>query len=83
MIAKNDPWSFFTDAKADEGRAWIGGFLEVVPGGHTPWFSLEVEPSWAPWAFEKGDPKKVIAALELLATLVAVKLWRPRRLDPW
>ena len=28
MIAKNDPWSFFTDAKADEGRAWIG-----VPGG--------------------------------------------------
>ena len=36
MIAKNDPWSFFTDAKADEGRAWIGGFLEVVPGGTHP-----------------------------------------------
>ena len=25
--------------------------------------------AWAPWAFAKGDPKKVIAALELLAAL--------------
>ena len=30
-----------------------------------------------PWAFAKGDPGKVIAALELLATLVGVKLWVP------
>ena len=28
--------SFFTDAKAEDGRAWIGGFLEIVQGvtGH-------------------------------------------------
>ena len=32
---------------------------------------------WTPWAFAKGDPGKVIAALELLATLVAVRLWVP------
>ena len=68
---------FFTDAKAADGRAWIGDFLEIVEGCQGPWFSLEVTESWAPWAFVKGDPKRVIAALELLATLIAVKLWVP------
>ena len=37
--------------------------------------------SWAPWAFAKGDPKKVIAALELLATLVGIRLWVPEGED--
>ena len=58
--------SFFTDAKAEDGRAWVGGS-----------FSLEVDRSWAPWAFSKSSPNKVIAALELLATLIAVELWIP------
>ena len=53
----------------------MGGFLEIVPGCQGPWFSLEVDSSWAPWAFSKSSPNKVIAALELLATLIAVKLW--------
>ena len=53
------PLSFFTDAKAEAGRAWIGGFLELVDGCQGPWFSLEV--------VDKGDPGKVIAAVELLA----------------
>eukprot|EP00439_Symbiodinium_sp_Y106_P034280 s5728_g4.t1 len=53
------PLCFFTDAKADDGRAWIGGFLELVDGCQGPWFSLEVTPEWAPWAFAKGDPGKV------------------------
>ena len=30
-----------------------------------------------PWAFAKSSPNKVIAALELLATLVAIKVWVP------
>ena len=30
-----------------------------------------------PWAFVKRDTKKVIAALELLATLVGARLWVP------
>ncbi|CAE7547722.1 GIP [Symbiodinium pilosum] len=68
---------FFTDAKAENGRAWIGGFLEMVPGCHGPWFSLEVTREWARWAFSKDSPNKVIAPLELLATLIAVKLWVP------
>ena len=70
--------SFFTDAKAEDGRAWVGGFLELVPGCSGPWFSLEVKRDWAPWAFAKEDPNKVIAALELLGTLVAVTLWVPQ-----
>ena len=77
LVGEEAPLSFFTDAKAEAGRAWIGGFLELVPGCQGPWFSLEVKENWAPWAFAKGDPNKVIAALELLATLVAVKLWVP------
>ena len=52
----------------------MGGFL---PGCQGPWFSLEFDRSWAPWAFSKSSPNKVIAALELLATLIAVKLWIP------
>ena len=63
--------------KAEDGRAWVGGFLEIVPSCQGPWFSLEVDRSWAPWAFSKSSPNKVIAALELLATLIAVKLWIP------
>ncbi|OLQ03582.1 Anthranilate N-benzoyltransferase protein 2 [Symbiodinium microadriaticum] len=77
LVEEGTPLSCFTDAKAEAGKAWIGGFLELVPGCQGPWFSLEVQQSWAPWAFAKGDPNKVIAALELLATLVAVKLWVP------
>ncbi|CAE7693021.1 DSK1, partial [Symbiodinium necroappetens] len=65
LVEEAAPLSFFTDAKAEAGKAWIGDFLELV------------QQSWAPWAFAKGDPNKVIAALELLATLVAVKLWVP------
>ena len=61
------PLVFYTDARAEDGRAWIGGFLDIFAGCQGPWFSLEVEKGWAPWAFVKGDTKKVIAALELLA----------------
>ena len=77
LLEGEAPLSFFTDAKAEAGRAWIGGFLELVDGCQGPWFSLEVVESWAPWAFAKGDPGKVIAALELLATLVGIRLWVP------
>ena len=31
------------EAKAEDGRAWIGGFLEISRGCQGPWFSLEVE----------------------------------------
>ena len=50
--------SFFTDAKAESDKAWIGSFLEISEGKPGPWFSLKVDRAWAPWAFAKGDPKK-------------------------
>ena len=62
---------FITDAKAENGRAWIGG----------AWFLLEVIREWAPWAVSKDSPNEVIALLELLATLIAVKLWVPESRD--
>ena len=75
------PLVFYTHTKAEDARAWLGGFLEISPKSQGPWFSLEVEKGWAPRAFvkgdTKGDTKKVIAALELLATLIGVRLWVP------
>jgi hypothetical protein len=41
------------------------------------WFSLEVESSWAPWLFCKKDPKRIVAALEMLATIVAIIIFSP------
>ena len=67
----------FHGRKGGRGQSLKKGFLEAVEGCQGPWFSVEVTESWDPWAFVKGDTKRVIAALELLATLVAVKLWVP------
>ena len=57
----------------------MGGFLEIVSGCQGPWFSLEVDRSCL--GLLKSSPNKVIAALELLATLIAVKLWIPNSED--
>ena len=38
---------FYTDAKAENGRAWIRGLFEVSSGCQGPWFWLEVEKGWA------------------------------------
>ena len=68
---------FFTDAKATDSSAWVGGFKQNSSGEVMEWFSEEVKPDWADWLLYKKDPKRVIAALELLASLIAVKLWMP------
>ena len=71
--AKGDGLTFYSDAKAENGKAFIGGYLwggqEVVS-----WYAAEGLPSWALWAFIKNDPQRTIASLELLGTLVCVKL---------
>ncbi len=74
-----EPPVIWTDARATEEQAWIGGCLGVSGDSKCcPWFSLEVKEELAPWLkCRKGSPKRVIAALELLATIVAVKLWAP------
>lgn len=67
----------WTDAKATEENAWIGGWLQTDEDTkRCQWFSEKVEEWMAPWLrAKKGNPKRVIAALEMLATLVAIKLW--------
>ncbi|CAL1134668.1 unnamed protein product [Cladocopium goreaui] len=61
--------TFYTDAKATEDSAWIGGFKQDASGKVLEWFSEEVPVAWAPWLKLKRDPKRIIAALELLASL--------------
>ena len=71
------------DAKADKGLVSIGGWESF--GGTTPdrarWFSVVLDRSNAPWIFVKGEPFKLIAALELLAITVAVMIFGPGA--PW
>ena len=68
---------FWTDAGADENTAWIGGWKESSEDlKQCEWFSFEVTEEMAPWLKSRdGNPKRVIAALELLATIVAMKIW--------
>jgi hypothetical protein len=71
---------FRTDAKAEEGRAYIGGWetLHSKEPSKCRWFALEVTKSWAPWVWcKQNDPGRVIAALELLATIVAILVFAP------
>ena len=68
---------FFTDARATEDGAWIDGYKQDQSGKILAWFSEEITADWAGWLKLRKDPKRLIASLELLATLVAVKLWMP------
>lgn len=51
--------------------------MQDQDGNIISWFSERLDKDWAKWMLVKKDPKRVIATLELLATLVAVKLWTP------
>ncbi|CAE8681799.1 unnamed protein product, partial [Polarella glacialis] len=69
---------FRSDAKAEDTTAAIGGWecRRGADASQARWFFLRVDASWAPWAFaKKSDPKRVIAALELLGTILCVKLF--------
>ncbi len=73
------------DAMAEDGRIGLGGWLPTAgPSGaidtmHSPWFSITLDRTTAPWAFTReGRPQRAIAALEAYATLMAV-----RAFDPW
>ena len=70
---------FRTDAKGEQGRLVIGGWkcLGGVDPAHAEWFSLEIREAEAPWLFRAGDASRTIATGELLATLVAVRLFAP------
>ena len=68
------PWWGCSDASAsDSGEAYIGGWLlySQDPARHSVYgFHVQIHQSQFPRAFKDGNPKKRIAALELLGTLV-------------
>lgn len=77
--APSQEW-FRTDAKAEGGKAFIGGWqiMGNTPPSRAKWFAMQITVEEAPWVFVKqGDPQRVIAALELLATMVAMVLFDP------
>ena len=71
------------DAKADGTEVAIGGWIPAgdsagnIDKASSPWFSMRLCPESAPWAFSKGRPRKVISALELLATTVGIAVLEP------
>ena len=69
---------FFTDAKATDSGAWVGGYLVKSDGRPGSWFAEEINGAWADWLLIKKDRKRLIASLELLGSLIALKLWLPR-----
>ena len=76
------PEAFRADAKAEGEEVRIGGW-ELGPSGETAtarWFSETLTRFNAPWVFESGEPFRVIAALELLATLCCVVAFSPEKM---
>jgi hypothetical protein len=70
---------FRTDAKAENGKAYVGGWecLQGKPTAECRWFYLEIRECDFPWVFVKKDPQRFIAALELMGTILAVLLFSP------
>ena len=69
---------FKADARAEGTTVQIGGY-EVHPGADLKscrWFSYVLTPQLAPWAFiRENQAYRVIASLELFATLICVLLF--------
>ena len=81
-------WAPRVDAQASHGRVGVGGWCPVLNSASVPdtmlsrWFSLEKTKEHFPWVFSKSDkPSRVIATLEALATLLALKLFYGDKLD--
>ena len=68
---------FRADAKAEGQEIVLGGW-ECCGGCHPSaarWFRVHLTRQTAPWAFSRGEPFRVIAALELFATLVSLMVF--------
>ena len=66
-----------SDAGANSSRAAIGGWFSKSPDprqDEVHWFAYELTPDMVPWAYKGVTPKRRIAALEMLGSLVLVKL---------
>ena len=72
---------FRSDAKAEGDCVVIGGWEVRTALGITVdqkdarWFKVELNRKNAPWAYRRGEPFRVIAALELLGSLLSTVLF--------
>ena len=65
---------FRADAQAEGEDVVVAGWEcrgGVLPGA-ARWFSIRLTPENSPWIYCRGEPYRVIAALELFATLFGV-----------
>ena len=73
------------DAQASDERTGVGGWLPTMgtdgrpDRGHSYWFSEEITPEVFPWVFRReGKATRVIATLEALEMLLAVRSFFPK-----
>ena len=52
-----------------------------TPPASAHWFAIEFTKKNAPWIFHKGEPFRLIASLELLATLLCLLVFDVRNED--
>lgn len=70
---------FRADARAADDGVVVGGWecKGGKPPGEARWFSVALNADNAPWLLCKGESFRVIAALELLASLISVVVFMP------
>ena len=71
-LPKSSWWGCSDASASDEGLAFVGGWCsnKVEPEKkEVYWFHEQIHVEEYPWAFKNGDPKRRIAALEMLGTL--------------
>ena len=70
---------FRTDAKAEDGIIRIGGWETRLTREtrRARWFAVELTDENSPWIGCRGEPFRVIAALEMLATLFGLLAFWP------
>ena len=66
-----------------QGELTVVGGWECINGTPPPssarWFSIHLTWKNAPWAFSRGDPYRVIGALNMFASLLCIMLFA----DEW
>ena len=71
-LPKSSWWGCSDASASDEGLAFVGGWCsnKMEPEKkEVYWFHEQIHVEEYPWAFKNGDPKRRIAALEMLGTL--------------
>ena len=71
-LPKSSWWGCSDASASDEGLAFVGGWCanKMEPEKkEVYWFHKHIHVEEYPWAFKNGDPKRRIAALEMLGTL--------------